>query len=269
MPIARIVTGSVLIAVVLLCLFVFPITYSAAIFALFLFGGALEWATMAGVAGLGPRLVYALMIAFGALACWHFGRADGVLVGVLEIACGWWLMATILIFYYQRSGKSVFQRLPSRLAAGVVILIPAYAAIIFLLNRGPDYLLGSFGIVWSADILAYFGGRRFGHRRLASRVSPGKTWAGFYSAVFGTLVLGMVFCAALGELPYLTAALIITLTLIAAITGDLFESLFKRLVGVKDSGRSLPGHGGIMDRIDSLVAAAPVFAFTLRLMGYA
>lgn len=153
------------------------------------------------------------------------------------------------------------QHKPALIAAGVIVLVPAGYALAVL---EPRELLAALILVWVADTAAYFVGRKWGRRKLAPSISPGKTWEGAggglaaavaYAIICGTFLLGTV-----GWLPLATAAALLTAI---SIVGDLFESAAKRQAGVKDSGTLLPGHGGILDRVDSATAVLPVAALLL------
>ncbi len=146
---------------------------------------------------------------------------------------------------------------------GGVILIPAWLSLILIhLNKsGVSLMLFLFFLIWLADSAAYFSGRRFGSKKLASNVSPGKTWEGVYGALIVSLLFGASY-AFYADMKNIVAVYFILLVLITAsfsILGDLVESMFKRMAGIKDSSNILPGHGGVLDRIDSLTSAAPVF----------
>jgi phosphatidate cytidylyltransferase len=155
----------------------------------------------------------------------------------------------------------------SCLLVGAVVLLPTALALVQLRTLGPWALLGVFAVVWMADISAYFSGRAFGKRKMAPTISPGKTWAGAYGAFVGVVLYGIGVRFGVGlatpSLPLWIAALLF-LTAISII-GDLFESLFKRKVGIKDSSNVLPGHGGLLDRIDSLTSTLPLVALLLAL----
>lgn len=153
---------------------------------------------------------------------------------------------------------------------GVLSIAVAWMAVVDMwLYRGAWYLLSMLAVVWVADIAAYFTGKAFGKRKLAPNISPGKTWAGVGGAVIG--VIAWIFISALwpgsfgAELihnwSWFGAVIIAVLLTFFSIVGDLFESLLKRRAGVKDSSQLLPGHGGVLDRIDALIPVAPLAAF--------
>lgn len=145
---------------------------------------------------------------------------------------------------------------------GAVVLLPTWLAMVQLRALGPGVLLGVFAVVWMADIAAYFSGKAFGKHKLAPSISPGKTWEGAIGAAIGVVIYGVVirqsFALDLMAMPLWIAALL-GITAVS-IVGDLYESLLKRKAGIKDSSNILPGHGGVLDRIDSLTSTLPVVA---------
>ena len=186
-------------------------------------------------------------------AAWQFGR---------------WLYLPSVVFWLGILPFWLWRRwpLPGRLVALLtvfVVLLPVLLALVQLRQLGPLTLLCTMAIVWAADVAAYFAGRAFGKSKLAPSISPGKTWAGAWGAVVGVLTYG--FAAS----PWLPEALQKNLPLFAmclvglailSIVGDLFESLLKRQAALKDSSNILPGHGGILDRIDSQTSTLPIVA---------
>jgi phosphatidate cytidylyltransferase len=149
--------------------------------------------------------------------------------------------------------------------AGVIVLAAPWVAFMALRDEfGPAYVLFLFLLVWIADIGAYFAGRRWGRRKLAVTISPGKTWEGALGAGMAALMFALAGAAVLGvgaRWPWFVAICMVTVGF--SIVGDLFESMLKRQCGMKDSGTLLPGHGGVLDRVDSLTAAAPIFLLGL------
>jgi len=193
---------------------------------------------------------------------------------IIGLAVGglWWLLACIWVICYPR-GLPGGQVLAARkLVAGLALLVPAWLAISLLHGRGetgPALLLVMFVIVWAADVGAYFAGHAFGRVKLAPHISPGKTREGAAGGVFAALLAGTAGAWLLGlEAASLAlfAGLVLVVSLVS-IVGDLTVSMFKRHSQVKDTGGLLPGHGGILDRVDSQTAAAPVFLLGLELLG--
>jgi phosphatidate cytidylyltransferase len=175
------------------------------------------------------------------------------------------------------AGWPLLPRLP-RLVLGALALWAAWLAMALAKAQGINFLLSIFCLVWAADVFAYFGGRGFGRRKLAPAISPGKSWEGVWTGMLGVLVLGAVWAYVidarlavdsaslygrlLRELGWATGLLALLFLTGMSVVGDLFESLIKRAVGAKDSSQLLPGHGGVLDRVDALL---PVFPLALAL----
>ena len=216
---------------------------------------ALEWAPLAGWgAGARPWL-YALGLALALAATWWFAfELPPVGRALLATGLAWWTLALVWLV-----GR---WPLPTgaKLLAGLLTLAPAWYAVVTLhgLRSGPALVLLLLLIIWAADVGAFFAGHAFGRHKLAPEVSPGKTWEGALGGfVLAALVAGVgatLLGFALGSF-----VLLALVTIAASIVGDLTESLLKRQAGAKDSGVLLPGHGGVLDRLDSLFSAAPVF----------
>ncbi len=154
---------------------------------------------------------------------------------------------------------------------GWIVLIPTWLALVELRNFGPGLLLGLLAVVWIADTAAYFAGRKFGRHKLAPSISPGKTWEGVAGAFLGVGLYGLAWGMWGGSVVLFSSGLwlgilLLWLLTLFSILGDLFESWMKRVAGLKDSGQILPGHGGVLDRIDALTAAMPIAAFGLLLI---
>ena len=222
--------------------------------------GAWEWA---GLMGLRHRAARAVWVAlYGAAAFWVYARPD--LYGVV-LYSGWviWGSALIAVLAYPRGAWMFRNRLLLGLL-GFVIMVGAWLSVVVIQQRedGPFWLLWLFLLVWGADIGAYFAGRAFGRHKLAPQVSPGKTWEG----LLGGVMLAGIVCGGilLAWQPGAEAMLVGMLALIfVSVVGDLLVSVAKRASGVKDTGTLLPGHGGVMDRIDSIVAVLPFLAVAL------
>jgi phosphatidate cytidylyltransferase len=180
---------------------------------------------------------------------------------LLYVAAVWWVAALIWIVAIPTAVNSA-----TAAVAGLFVLIPAWFALVKLHEHGPSVLLFLLLLVVAADVGAYFSGRKFGRNKLAPKVSPGKTWEGVFGGLFGAALVAAVGVSWFGvpAVPFVALSLI---AVIASIVGDLTESLFKRHAGIKDSGSLLPGHGGVLDRVDSVTAAAPVFLIGLERLG--
>lgn len=262
----RVVTAIVLLVAFLAALFLLPANGWIVLVALVAGIGAWEWGALAGFAAVQRRVfvvvVTALCVALGALL------PTTALLPVYALSALFWLLVVPLWLraHWRSAG------LLAGWCVGLVLLLPTALAMMHLRGIGAWVLLGAMALVWIADIAAYFTGRAFGRHKLAPSVSPGKTWEGAAGAVAGVVVYGVALAS--GGAMQLTGAaawagLLVALLLLTAISivGDLFESLMKRQAGVKDSGTILPGHGGMLDRIDSLTSTLPLvglFALVLR-----
>ncbi|WP_020406475.1 phosphatidate cytidylyltransferase [Hahella ganghwensis] len=246
-------------------------------FALFLGGivtvGAWEWARIAGWNDQLPRVSFAIATAVCLVLAWHLPA-----MVVLGVALVWWMFAFYLILQFP-SSSSIWQPVWLRCLAGLLVLVPAWKALVSLragvMQVNPEIstvwlVLYIFLIVWAADIGAYFAGKTFGRRKLAPAVSPGKSVEGALGGLVAVSVLPFVVAPLLQISPSQTGVLwMMTLSAaIFSIVGDLLESLGKRVVGIKDSSQILPGHGGILDRIDSVTAAAPIFVLLALATGW-
>ena len=266
----RILTALVLIPLVIAGVLLLPTVWFGILLGLVLLMAAEEWSKLAGLTSYGSFMGFLAAVTIGVLAVvWMLIQGVGLLPLFLLVSLWWiWTAARIV-----RIGEIRMLKGPDAGAfvSGLVVLIPAWAGLVWIhqSSRGPYLVLFLLVLIWIADSGAYFAGRRWGRRKLAPLVSPGKTREGAYGALAGGLLWGGVLAAFYGvSAPQQGGLLLLCLlTVVASIVGDLYESLSKRERGVKDSGTLLPGHGGILDRIDSLTAAAPVFALGLYLMG--
>jgi phosphatidate cytidylyltransferase len=181
------------------------------------------------------------------------------------MAAVFWVLVAPLWLARRWEARGVFVRA----LTGTLVLLPAWAAVVALRERSPWLLLGVMTVVWIADTAAYFAGRRFGRHKLAPRISPGKSWEGVGGAGLALALYASAISAAIVGLRVPGALLLAAALLYFSILGDLFESWLKRVAGVKDSGTILPGHGGVLDRIDALLAALPIAAGILHFVSWA
>lgn len=268
----RLLTAAVLIPLMIWAIF----GLTSAQFSLVLAGialvGAWEWAGLITLSKIWMRLLYVAVMALLMAIIMLSPLSDVGLRCLLLIAALWWVGALIWVLRYRGQSGLVARDVVIGAIGGIVVLVPTWLGLSELhgySGNGPQWLLYVMILIWCADSGAYFAGRQWGRNKLAPYVSPGKSWEGVYGALVITLVAALV-ASKLFELSAADLIWFLPLSLITvmiSIVGDLLESLFKRRVGVKDSGRILPGHGGVLDRIDSLTAAGPVFALGLSLFG--
>ncbi len=268
----RVLTAVVLVPVVVYAVLALPSVYFGLMMAVFVLAGAWEWADLSGYPPA-ARAVYVILVAMLLFAAEQMTVGPAGAGIVLWAGVLFWVTALVWVARYQ--GGRTTPLLEGRGALtviGVLVLVPAWVGLYHLHRSGtagPEWVLLLLVLVWAADIGAYFTGRRFGRRKLASRVSPGKTVEG----VLGGVALAAAVIAAYATFRLEATgwvagfALLAVATTLVSVLGDLLESLVKRRAGRKDSGVLIPGHGGALDRIDSLTAAAPVFALGLALMG--
>jgi phosphatidate cytidylyltransferase len=266
----RVVTALVLLPPAVAAVLFLPLQWLAPVFAAIGLLGAGEWATLSGLGTGISRLWYALAmtVPMAPIATnWLGGTPQLALLIAAQL---WWLLALSWIVRYPRGFSADSPSVGLRAAVGFLVMPSTIAGLVSVRasTLGVYGLLTLFFLVWGADVGAYFAGRALGRHKLAPAVSPGKTWEGFAGGML--LALGVAALAWHWLLPAVSLpAWLLLSALVAAISvvGDLTESLLKRQVGIKDSGKLLPGHGGVLDRIDSLLAAAPAMALGLRLAG--
>lgn len=261
----RILTAVVLAVLLLAVLFWLPAWATVVVVTLLVLAGAWEWSAFL-LLGRAPalRAGYVLLVAVFLYAAWRCSATAQGRDLVLAGAVLWWLAALLWIALAP-------QRVTpwAAAAAGLLALVPSWLALVRLrlvLPHGAQWTLFVLLLVWVADIGAFFCGRRFGRVRLAPEVSPGKTWEGVLGGT-AVSVLVAVAGSVWFRVPLVTFLPLCLAAVGFSIVGDLTESLLKRFAGMKDSGSLFPGHGGVMDRIDSLTGAAPVLLLGLTLMG--
>jgi phosphatidate cytidylyltransferase len=259
----------VLTAVLLLAVFVPSALWAPAwLWALLMAGvvgmAAYEWARLSHFPPLSAR-TYAVLLALSALALPYVLDVDwpAFQAGLMWLAIVFWLFIAPLWLLGHWHAEQAFVRA----AVGVVLLLPTWAALLYLQAHGPSMLLGVMAIVWIADTAAYFTGRHFGRHKLAPTISPGKTWEGVAGAL-GAVALYAGVLSLLAGMPWLPLLLTVSGLLYVSVLGDLFESWIKRVSGMKDSGDVLPGHGGVLDRIDALTSTLPIATGMLMWLGH-
>ena len=272
----RVITAIILTTIFLSALFGLSPTYFPIFIGVVVLIGAWEWANLSSFAAFWQRTIYTLFIAAVLLVLAKYlglfetdSRLNLDLIkSILLVACGWWALALLLVQGYP-SSAILWGHKVIRLFIGVLVLTPTWLALIYVHSQpqGAWLVVIIAGAVAAADIGGYFAGRKFGKRKLAPAVSPGKTWEGFVGGQISSLVLAALLAYFSGSNIGLVLAVIVPTSLFSVL-GDLLESMVKRHAGVKDSGVILPGHGGILDRVDSITAAAPVFALAVLISGW-
>lgn len=257
----RVITALLLAPVALLVILWLPHEVTALVLAVLVVAGAWEWSAFPGFGHPAMRIAYVALVALCIFLIGYVGAVRQHLDAVLLLACTWWVAAVLWV--------AVFPTRVSRLSAGVAglfVLVPVWIALVELHNLAPQLVLFLVLLVVAADVGAYFGGRQFGKHKLAPRVSPGKTWEGVIGGLVASGVMAIigVYWFNARTVPFTALCAVVV---IASIVGDLTESMFKRHAGLKDSGSLLPGHGGVLDRVDSVTAAAPIFLVGLERLG--
>lgn len=256
----RLLTSFTLLGAFLLALFYLPDTLWAMLTLMIVLVGIWEWAGLGQFSPSGKKIYAGLFLLLGAFLV--FAEMLGVAYlrplvlfwGILIAAVFWVLVSPIwLISRYRPKNKFVMA------VAGWLVLVPLWLALASLRSIDPRLLLGLIAVIWIADTAAYFTGKRFGKRKLAPQISPGKTWEGVFGAWVAVSLYGLALCLILGMDFWLIAG--IWGITVLSIMGDLLESLMKRQASLKDSGSLLPGHGGMLDRIDGLTSSLPLAAF--------
>lgn len=272
----RVITAVILTIIFLSALLGLPAGYFSFFIGAVVLIGAWEWANLSGCGALWQRLLYSAIIFMLLLVVSAYlgfkGEASPNLnleaIRQLLIAgCVWWALALLLVQGYPTSAI-LWGHKWSRLLMGIFVLVPTWVALVYIRQQtnGALLVLLLMLVVALADIGGYFAGRRFGKHKLALAVSPGKTWEGFVGGLCANIVLAIALAFGLGVSLPLMLAVIIPTSLVSVL-GDLLESMVKRHAGVKDSGTILPGHGGVLDRVDGITAGAPVFALALLASG--
>jgi phosphatidate cytidylyltransferase len=255
----RVITAAIALVVLIVVLFFVPARIAEAFIVLAVIAGGWEWSGFLGSKSNALRAAYVVLIA-ALLAAIAVPFAEQTLL-LLQVALVWWLLAFAWTFFYPTPIPTAV-----RWISGVLVLLPMYVALIELYRLGPLWLLFLLLIVWTADMGAFFAGKSMGKVKLAPQISPGKTWEGAIGGLVAVILL------TLGRSFFIESNLAILIPFCLAvgaisIVGDLTVSMFKRTAGIKDSGTLFPGHGGVLDRVDSIAAAAPLFVLGMHMLG--
>ncbi len=273
---AALVMAPLAIAAVLLL----PTPWMAALSAAMFLIGLWEWLKLAEIEDTLSRSVLLVVNLLLMVALvWASRSASGGSLVLLQImvmiGVGWWCLAALWLRHYDFASDHDTHARVFKLAAATLSVIPAWCALALIHASQPHgnrWLLVALMIIWAADSGAYFAGRKFGRTKLSPRISPNKTVEGMVGGVVAGMIVALVAAPlandaiTMKQLVYV--AIVAIWTILFSVVGDLFESLLKRHVGAKDSGNLIPGHGGVLDRIDSVLAALPVFALGKLLFGF-
>jgi phosphatidate cytidylyltransferase len=284
----RIITALILAPAAIAAIFYLPIMYFAALLLVIIGIGAWEWGPFMGFDTKIRRVGFASITIALIVGVWSFVPLDHLwanstelhtyALAILWLAIAWWVFSAFLMFSYPKASDFWAKHRSVRGVFGWLTLVPTWLA--FMVIRTHDYQADTYHgaqllmflllMVWSADVGAYFVGKAFGKNKLMPNVSPGKTFEGFLGGVISACVLVAItaYLLAWNQDQVIVALLVTMVITTVSVLGDLNESMFKRQAGIKDSGSILPGHGGILDRIDSLTATAPVFALCYVLFGW-
>lgn len=261
----RVVTAAVIVAILLPAFLLLPKAFGLGLIVLFVLGAAWEWAAFLKIQGRTVRVGYVALVAILVVLARAVAPDVGQLRAVAWMSLLWWAAALACIARYPISLGRV-----TAFGCGFLILLPACLSLAALLESevfGRSLLLLALATVWAADVGAFFAGRQWGRVKLAPRVSPGKTWEGVIGGVLCAAVTAAAGAAFLGYPPAPAIPLGMSVAGIS-IVGDLTVSMFKRNAGLKDSGNLFPGHGGVLDRVDSVTAAAPLFLLQASWLGW-
>lgn len=269
----RILTAIVLVSFILWSILSFSTPMFSAVLGLFVVIAAWEWSKLVGFKHVLLRLFFVIVVAASIAALGVAGKeypqAGNV---ILTLAVIWWSVCGMIIVKNITVFISSASRVLPGIIVGLVVLVPPWYALAWIHGSekfGPLYVIFVIALIALADSGAYFSGRKWGSRKLAPQISPGKTWEGVWGASVVVLIASLAagyFLLGITQLYLGLFAVLCLVTFVFTVLGDLFESMMKRQAGVKDSGQILPGHGGVLDRIDSITAAAPVFVAGLLVL---
>jgi len=267
----RVITAVILAVVLLSIVLLLPAIVTLLLILIAFLVGAWEWSAFlrksSRPASTTLRLAYVTLIALGLFVGWQVSATREGMGILLILACVWWVVAGLWVAFAPTRGSAA-----AAAVAGVFVLVPAALALARVRYwSGPGFegsllLIFLVLVIFAADIGAYFAGRRFGSRKLAPRVSPGKTWEGVVGGVIAAALVALGVGAVYGFALWPWLAIAVSAAALSVV-GDLCESLFKRHSGLKDSGSLFPGHGGVLDRLDSLTAGIPLLVLGLLLAG--
>ena len=256
----RVLTAIILVVVLLGVMLGLPFIATVWLVTLLVLIGAWEWAAFTGSGSPRSRAIFTTVVAAALLACLYFATSPEFVRAVLYLALAWWMVA----FFWVCLAPARVHPLTAAIA-GLLALVPCWLALVYVTftTRSTQWVLFTLALVWAADTGAFFAGRWLGRVPLAPRVSPKKTWEGVFGGMLTSALVAWLaakFLFVVDVWPFVCMCIAVAAL---SIVGDLTESMLKRAVGLKDSGSVFPGHGGMLDRIDSVTAAAPALVFAL------
>jgi len=273
----RLITALVLAPLMIGGIFFLPIEQFAYFIGFIVTVAAWEWANLSGYTSPLVRIGYAVLVAASTFVTGYCMAKHAELASlILAIGAFWWLIASVLVMQYPKK-VALWQARPVRAVLGLLVLIPMWVGFMTLKSQEHSSLIIVYVmlLIWGADTGAYFAGKTWGKAKLAPSVSPGKSWAGFWGGLATTGLIAVIFSLCVHQwlrpmtmADFALLAVMTFITAIISVMGDLVESMMKRHRGIKDSSQLLPGHGGVLDRIDSMASAVPVFAFFMLLFGW-
>ncbi len=264
----RIITASILLPLVLVVILYCPTVLVSGFSAIIFILAALEWTKLIGLEKNELRYANIVVMISACIAYKYFNLP---VLALCFVALLWWVVSLAAIIMYPK-GISFWSNNWVGFCVGCILFVPAWLSIDWLhgtYNMGPVWVIFMCFLVWSADVGAYFIGKKWGKKKLLVAVSPGKTWLGVLGAILFAFIVVVIFKIFwLGSQKFIVLCALGLIAVVFSIVGDLVESLFKRIRGYKDSGNLLPGHGGVLDRIDGLLAAIPTFIVGLNVCSY-
>ena len=265
----RTISALIMVPLVVAAVLLLDQSWFALLIAALVMLAAWEWGGLVPLQGKGARVAYLVFILALVALGWMLAQREVFVNALLWLSLGWWLFVLFWITRPALGSEPTAGHALARTLLGAGLLLVTWMSLVVLHSRpdqGPHWVLYLLVLVWVADSGAFFAGRQFGRNKLAPQVSPGKTWEGVFGALFACAVFAFGYAQFIELHGAMLAGFVLVslVTVLFSIAGDLLESLLKRQRGIKDSGTLIPGHGGILDRIDSLLAAAPVFLFGLR-----
>jgi phosphatidate cytidylyltransferase len=259
----RLISAAILVPLVIFGVLRMSTQAFAVILGVILVAASWEWSRLVPLTGFPARILYCAAITGLLALTWLGGPAELVIYLLVAAGC-WWLFALYWLTHPGQCATASSPCIALKLLAGIMVSVPPWTALVVLHRLGEDgplLTLLLLVMIWCADSGAYFAGHRWGRHKLAPLISPGKTREGVYGGLLVSLLVAGIAAWLYSQSPAWTLSFILVSlpAVLFSVVGDLLESLMKRQSGIKDSGSIIPGHGGIFDRIDSLVAAAPVF----------